>query len=73
MFPQLENRSKLYLRKVSLWYRSVFVHVTVPLTGVLRPHALGQLETELAENTQKHTVTADTVITVHEAEQTTHS
>lgn len=47
--------------------------VTVPLTGVLLPHALGQLEPEPAENTQKHTVTADTVITVHEVEQTAHS
>lgn len=48
--------------------RPVFVHVTLSLTGALLPHALGQLEPELAENTEKHTVTADTVITVHEVE-----
>lgn len=37
-------------------HNNVFVHVTVPLTGVLLPHALGQLEPEPTENTQKHTL-----------------
>lgn len=46
----------------------MLVDVTGLLTGVLLPHALGQLEHELAENTQKHTVAADTVITVHEVQ-----
>lgn len=53
--------------------KHLFDHVTVPLTGVLLPHALGQLEPNPAENTQKHRVTADTMIAVHKEKQTGHS
>lgn len=64
----LHETSKKNVLSRHISKRPVFVHVTLSLTGALLPHALGQLEPELAENTEKHTVTADTVITVHEVE-----
>lgn len=48
---------------------SKLVNVTVPLTGVMLPHAPGQFEPKPAENMHKQIVTADTVTTLHDMEK----